>query len=218
MIKCVVNSGLVVLKLIIHMNSTKCTKQSSPYSKSSTSVYLTLYTVCRSLLEKKKKKNGIHPKQPWKSFYSSWVFSSGCHDNCAFYFWLLWNGVWDQRSQMLCKTMCALFQTGVSCCRELKVINYRGMADTQGASPSTPCLPYSFHPILKRCRLRLLCRKLSTMADAFKNADCFITFCGKSLYKMSSCILIGKRGAANHYQDCVSEKKTNWKLEHQVRI
>lgn len=61
MIKCVVNSGLVVLKLIIHMNSTKCTKQSSPYSKSSTSVYLTLYTVCRSLLEKKKKKPGSTP-------------------------------------------------------------------------------------------------------------------------------------------------------------
>lgn len=144
----------------------------------------------------KKKKNGIHPKQPWKSFYSSWVFSSGCHDNCAFYFWLLWNGVWDQISQMLCKTMCALFQTGVSCCRELKVINYRGMADTQGASPSTPCLPYSFHPILTRCRLWLLCRKLSTMADAFKNADLFVLmFCEKVCIK---CLLVSWLAREEH--------------------
>lgn len=51
MIKCVVNTGLVVLKLIIHMNSTKCTKQSSPYSKS-ISHYI-LYVV---LSFKKKKK------------------------------------------------------------------------------------------------------------------------------------------------------------------
>lgn len=48
---------------------------------------------------------------------------------------------------------CAPFQTGVSCCRELKVINYRGMAGTQGASTLSPCLPYSFHHILARCRL-----------------------------------------------------------------
>lgn len=36
---------------------------------------------------------------------------------------------------------CALFQTGVSCCRELQVINYRGMTDTQGTL--SPRLPYS---------------------------------------------------------------------------
>lgn len=48
---------------------------------------------------------------------------------------------------------CALFQTGISCCRELKVINYRGMADAQGTSTSSTCLPDRFDHILARCRL-----------------------------------------------------------------
>lgn len=53
-------------------------------------------------------------------------FSSGCHDNCAFYFWLLWNSERErERSQIPQRYVrrCAPFQTGVSCWRELKVIN-----------------------------------------------------------------------------------------------
>lgn len=34
--------------------------------------------------------------------------------------------------------LCATFQTGVSCCRELEVINCRGTADTLGARASSP--------------------------------------------------------------------------------
>lgn len=60
---------------------------------------------------------------------------------------------------------CALFQTGVSCCRELKVINYKGMVDTQDASALSSCLPCGFYHILVRCRLQLICSRLSMMTD-----------------------------------------------------
>lgn len=43
---------------------------------------------------------------------------------------------------------CALFQTGVSCCREVKLINCRGMADIKDTSASSPCLSYRFYHIL----------------------------------------------------------------------
>lgn len=86
------------------------------------------------------------------------VFSSGCHDNCEFYFWLLlkWCVIRDPKCYV---RRCALFQTGVSCCTELKVINYRGMVDSQEALALSLHSPYSSYHIVVRGGLSLLCRK-----------------------------------------------------------